>query len=284
MIRFHKINSDRGLSFPAILISGITAAFFIFIAFFIIRAINMRWSPTAKNAQELINKRKYAEALAVIEKAEGGREENALLLVEKGKVWFSLALEREKRTRWKNYGNDKKDWLNSSEAVKAEVYLRKAIDIDPENIDAHYLLGLLYMEKGWFSVAETEFLSVLRIDRKHVNTLINLGALYTEMKRFDLAEQELRNALNLEPDNPSIAKNFAYLYRFYVKKPDSAIVWANRYLNMEPQNDMDVNYVRNELVEMLQRYPEYTPKEPMAWKKQRVEGRGILKYGKKKEE
>ena len=284
MIRFRKINSKRGLSFPAILISGITTAFFIFIAFFVIRAINMKWSPTAKNAQKLINKKKYAEALAVIEKAEGGREENALLLVEKGKVWFSLALERENKTHWKSYGNDQKNWLNSSEAGKAEVYLRKALEIDPENINAHYLLGLLYMEKGWFSVAETEFLSVLQKDRKHVNTLLNLGALYTEMKRFDMAERELRNAFNLDPDNPSIAKNFAYLYRFYIKKPDSAIVWANRYLNKEPQNDMDVNFVRNELQEMLQRYPEYTPKEPMTWRKKRVEGRGILKYSKKKPE
>ncbi len=284
MIQLYKISSSKGLSFPVVLISGITAAFFLLITFLIIRYINLGWSPTAKSAQDLINKKKYAEALAVIEKAEKGREDNALLLVEKGKVWFSLALEREHRTRWKNYGKDEKDWLNSQEADKAEVYLRKAVDIDPENKDAHYLLGLLYMEKGWFSVAETEFLSVLRIDRKYVNALINLGVLYTEMKRFDLAEQELRNALNLEPDNTSVAKNLAYLYRFYLDKPDSAMVWANRYLNYEPENDMDINYVRNELVEMLQRYPEYTPKEPMTWKKQRVKGRGVLKYGKKKTE
>ena len=62
------------------------------------------------------------------------------------------------------------------------------------------------------------------------------------------------------------------------------MVWANRYLNMEPQNDMDINYVRNELQEMLQRYPEYTPREPMKWKKEKAEGRGVLKYGRQKVE
>ena len=280
----NKTGSNRGLSFPVVLISGITAAFFIHITFFVIRHINSKWSPTAKNAQELIKKKKYAEALAIIEKAEKGREDNALLLVEKGKVWFSLALEREQRTRWKDYGKDEKDWLNSQEASKAEVCLKKAVDIDPDNTDAHYLLGLLYMEKGWYSVAETEFLSVLRVDREHVNALINMGVLYTEMKRYDLAERELRNALRLEPENPPIAKNLAYLYRFYLDKPDSAMVWANRYLNFEPENDMDINYVRKELVEMLQRYPEFIPKEPMKWKKERIKGRGLLKYSKKKEE
>jgi len=70
-----NISSSRGLSFPVVLISGITAAFFILISFFVIRHINTRWSPTAKNAQELISKKKYAEALAVIEKAEKGRED-----------------------------------------------------------------------------------------------------------------------------------------------------------------------------------------------------------------
>lgn len=284
MIQLNKISSGRGLSFPVVLISGITTAFFLLITLVVIRTINVSWSPTAKNAQELIKKKKYAEALAVIEKAEKDREDNVPLLIEKGKVWFSLALEREKRTRWKNYGKEEKDWLNSPEAGKAEVVLKKAIELDPENPNAHYLLGLLYMEKGWFSVAETEFLSVLRVDRKHVNTLINLGVLYTEKKLFDLAEQELRKALSLEPDNPSVAKNLAFLYRFYLDKPDSAMVWANRYLNFEPENDMDINYVRSELVEMLQRYPEYTPKEPMKWKKERIKGRGLLKYSKKKEE
>ncbi len=259
--------NTRGLSFPVILISGITAAFFILIGFLLIRRINTEWSPTVKTAQELLKKKKYAEALAVIEKAEEGQENNTSLIIEKGKVWFSLALEREKRSRWSSYGTDENDWLKSAEAEKAEVLFKRAARQSPNNKDAHYFLGLLYMEKGWFSLAETEFLAVLRGDKKNVKALLNLGVVYAEMKRFDLAEQELRRALHINQVEPAIAKNFAYLYRFYLDKPDSAIVWANRYLNMDPQNDMDINFVRKELEEMLLRYPEFVPNEPMTWKK-----------------
>lgn len=259
--------NSRGLSFPVILISGVTAAFFLLVGLLLIRRIHVEWSPTVKTAQRLLQKKKYSEALAVIEKAEKGNEDSPILLVEKGKIWFSLALEREKRSRWRDYGTDERDWLKSAEAERAEQCLKNAIKQDPDNTDAHYYLGQLYIEKGWFSLAETEFLSVLRKNRKHANALINLGVVYTQMRRLDLAEKELRNAYAIVPDDPAVAKNLAYLYRFYLDRTDSAIAWANRYLNLDPQNDMDINLVRKELEDMLQRYPEYTPPEPMEWKK-----------------
>ncbi len=263
-----KFSSEKGLSCPVLLLCGVMAAFFILIAIVGVHRIRLEWSPTAQNAEKLINKKKYAEAFALIEKAEQGQGNKPLLLVEKGKVWFALALERERRSRWSDYGKDEKDWLKSEEADKAEQLFKKAIESGIRNSDAHYNLGLLYMEKGWFSLAETEFLSVLQRDRKHVDARINLGAAYTEMKRFDLAEKELREAYRQAPENPAVAKNLAFLFRYYFNKPDSAITWANRYLNLDPQSDMDIDVVRQELLNMLQRYPEYTPPEPMDWKKE----------------
>ncbi len=268
-MKARKSMNSRGLSFPVILISGITAAFFLLLGLLVVHRITRVWSPSLKNAERLLQKKKYAEALAVIEKAENGKEDKPALLVEKGRIWFSLALEREKRSRWRDYGTDESNWLKSVEAEKALRCFKKALKLDPENTEAHYLLGQLYMEKGWYSRAETEFLEVLRKKKKHVNALLNLGVTYTQMRRLDLAERELRNAYVMAPDDPAVAKNFAYLYRFYLDKPDSAIAWANRYLNLDPQNDLDINFIRNELEDMLQRYPEYTPSEPMEWKKPR---------------
>jgi Flp pilus assembly protein TadD len=136
------------------------------------------------------------------------------------------------------------------------------------------------MEKGWYSQAETEFLEVLKRNKDHLNAILNLGVVYTHMNRFLLAEQELKNALLIAPDDPTVAKNLAYLYRFYLDKPGAAMLWANRYLNSNPKNDLDVQFVRNELEDMLQRYPELTPEEPMNWKKI---GKFQSRFGKKKE-
>jgi tetratricopeptide (TPR) repeat protein len=278
MNRKKSADSKKGLSLPVLIISGITAAFFLLITVIIILRLSTHWSPSVKNAEHLLRKKKYTEALAIVEKAGNGQEKNVPLLVEKGKIWLFLALEKENRSRWKNYGNDDMNWLKSTEADKAEHFLKKAIKRDPHCKDAHFFLGRLYMEKGWFSTAETEFLSVLHADKEHVGARKNLGVLYTEINRYDLAEKELKTAFQLDPESPSIAKNLSWLYRFYLNKPDSAIVWANRYLNLDPQNDVDIGFVRKELNEMLQRYPEYYPDEPMEWKKKRIKGRGLKKF------
>ncbi len=261
--------NDKGLSFPLLLTCGIIAAFFILISVLFIQKINLHWSPTTKNIQRYLKKGKYSEALALVNNAKDSDIDQATRLLEKGKIWLFLAIEKENRNRWRDYGQDRKDWLKSSEAEKAETFIKEAININNSSLDAHFYLGLLYMEKGWFSSAEHEFLSVLSINNHHFEARRNLGIVYTEMRRFDLAEKELRNALKINPNNPSIAKNLSWLYRFYLNKQDSAIVWANRYLNMQPQNDKDIKYVRDELIKMLKRYPEYFPDEPMEWKKPR---------------
>lgn len=278
-----KNTTDKGLSFPVLLMSGVVAAFFILTTVLLVQYFQSQWSPSIKNAKKLFEDKKYHEALAVINKAEAGQEDNVFFKIEKGKIWFSLAIKRENNTRWRDYGKNDGDWLNSREALNAETELKKAIKLDPSNTEAHLYLGLLFIEKGWFSLAELEFLSILKKDKMHVDAINNLGIVYTEMKRFDLAEKEFRKALSIQPKDYSIAKNLAYLFNFYLDRPDSAIAWINRYLNLNPQNDLDVSFIRKDLEDMLQRYPEYQPPEEMLWKvDKRFEARGLKKFKSKK--
>ncbi len=272
--------SKRGLSFPVIVISGVTAAFFLMLTFIVLRYLFTQWSPSLEQVEALLSKGKYAEALGQLERVEENYKKSAPLLTLKGSAWLSLAIKKEQRSRWKEYGKDDREWLKSIEADKAEKYLKQAIDLDQQNSQAHLLLGILYMEKGWFSTAETEFLAVLHNNKDHVEARRHLGIIYTETGRYDLSEKELTYALMLDPENTSVMKNLCWLYRYYLDKPDSAIVWANRYLNMNPQNDLDINFVRKELLNMLNRYPEFSPQEPMTWKKSTVQGRGLEKYRK----
>lgn len=259
--------AQRGISLPVVLVSGITAAFFVLVCLLVIHWLRAAWSPSVANAERLLRKRKYSEALAVIERAGPDQQDNAALVVEKGKIYLLLAWERQNREHWANYGKDDSDWFKSTEASTAERLLKRAIELQPANIDAHYLLGSLYLKKGWFSSAETEFLAILQSKRKHVEARLALGVLYSRNGRYDLAEKELKHAYALAPDNMDVAKNLAFLYRFHLDQPDSAIAWSNRYLNLEPLRDRDINIVRSELVDMLKRYPELLPEEPMTWKK-----------------
>lgn len=257
--------SNSGLTFSVILICGITISFFILIIVFFIQHFQTQWSPTMKNVEKLVNKRKYDEALTLINRA--GNPKNVLFIIEKGKIELLRALEHEKATHWSQYGKNEKDWFNSEKVRNAEQLFLKAIKLKPDNRDAHLYLGTIYMKKGWFSLAETEFLSILRKNKRDCKARINLGILYTKMDRYLMAEKELLEVFEIAPNEPTIAKSLAVLYRFYLNRPDSAMIWANRYLNLEPQNDLDISFIRKELNEMIQRYPEYSLYEPMRWKK-----------------
>lgn len=257
--------SNSGLIFPVILICGLTISFFILLCVLFIQHFQIQWSPTINNIEKLVKKRKYNQALALINRADN--ERNVVFIIEKGKIELLRALEYEHATRWREYGVNENDWFNSDKAKNAEQLFLKAITLKPDNRDAHLYLGILYMKKGWFSLAETEFLSILRINKMDRKARINLGILYTKMDRYLMAEKELLQVYKIAPNEPSIAKNLAVLYRFYLKRPDSAMLWANRYLNMDPKDDLDIAFIRKELTEMLQRYPEYPLNEPMQWKK-----------------
>ncbi len=260
-------DSRQGLSGRAILAIGLIFAVFAAITIPVLKMVVFPRPGGLAEAEELLKKREYGEAFQMVEKAieEEGRRHD--LLVQKGKILIALAWEKQNREGWRNYGNNFDDWLNTREADKAESVLRSVIADDPDNIDAHYFLGMLYIEKGWLSKAETEFLDVLRFDRDHISARVNLAVVYTMMDRPSFAEDELRRAYRLAPDTVRIVKNLAFLYRFYLDKPESAMVWSNRYLNMAKKGDRDVNIVRSELKELLQRYPDFTLDEPQAWRK-----------------
>jgi tetratricopeptide (TPR) repeat protein len=124
------------------------------------------------------------------------------------------------------------------------------------------------MEKGWYERAEMEFLETLRIRPSEIRARQNLGVLYWKMGRNQQAKAELLDAYQADTSNTSVIKNLAVMYRFYLKQPDSAMLWANRYLNLEPKGDFDAYSIREEFDKMQKRYPELTPDEPLKWKKE----------------
>ncbi|MBD3393792.1 MAG: hypothetical protein GF418_16805 [Chitinivibrionales bacterium] len=261
--------SERGLSVPVILLSGVIAAVLLLATVFAIRSLSGRFAPTRRNIENLLTERKFDEALSLVESEGTSLGDSSDVYVMAGKIWMAHAWQKMNEDRWRSYGRNEDDWFDLPEANKAEQLLLRAIELDREHADAHYYLGMLYMEKGWFSSAEVEFLEVLKVKPDDIRTRQNLGVLYTKMRRLELAKRELLRAHKIAPENPSIMKNLSFLYRFYLGRPDSAMLWANRYMNINPDDDLDIGVVRQELEEMMDRYPDLVPEEPLRWKKPR---------------
>jgi tetratricopeptide (TPR) repeat protein len=258
----------HGLSLPVIVLSGVSAAAVLLLTVVVIRQLVMGWSPSRDNVNRLLKVGKYEEALAVVREGRGTKP-SAEQLVQEGRVWLALAWKRMNEERWGSYGTNEDDWFDLAEADSAEAAFDRALELDPHTLEARYYRGMLYFEKGWFSAAESDFTGVLKRDANHVRARVNLGALYARRDRPRLACKELLRAYRIDPDNPLVLKNLAFLYRFHLEQPDSAMLWSNRYLNTEPRHDWDINVIKDEMQRMLERYPEHRPDEPMQWREPR---------------
>ena len=99
-----KINNcascQRGLSFPIILISGIIAAFFLVVGVLVIQYMMRSWSPTKKNINLLIEKRKYRQALSLIDEKGSTLKDSSELLLMQGKVWLAVMIRRVALIAW----------------------------------------------------------------------------------------------------------------------------------------------------------------------------------------
>ncbi|MCX5886498.1 MAG: tetratricopeptide repeat protein [Proteobacteria bacterium] len=91
-------------------------------------------------------------------------------------------------------------------------YLRKAIELNPQLVEAHNNLGNAYQDKRFYREAMVEYQEALRLRPDHVKTHNNLGNLYLNIGRYDLAEQELRIALQSRLDFAETHNNLGSVY------------------------------------------------------------------------
>lgn len=243
-----------------------------------------RWAPSRENAHRLLKRRKYDQAMAVIEKSENSSR-NIPLLIEKGRIWMTLAWEKENREGWKNYGLDENEWLKSKESDSSVTSFKKVLLLDKNNRDALYYLSIISMDKGWYGAAEEYLMRLLKNNRNDDEGRNILGVLYSRKRQYSQALREFRTAWKINDKEISTAKNLATLYRQKFDQPDSAMVWMNRYLNMNPQRDSDAGRIRVDLEDMIRRYPEIKLTEPMNWYGKReftARGETAFQFKKKK--
>jgi len=249
---------ERRVSFSVILFSGVLCALLMLFAFLIVCHINIFFNPTVENSERLLSMGKPKEALALLdkmEKASGTVDSRSSLL--RGKALYSILLERLRVEKWGSYGLNPDNWLSHPLAEEAEQCFIDAMAAAPDDPEIRLVLGNLYREQGRFSDAELILRSLLEIDDENAEAYLAIGLLYAEGGHLDAAERALTAAWELDKGNPKIAKNLAYFYRFYTDDPEASIEWFSRYLKSNPRRDTDVNLIRAELSDLIERYPEY---------------------------
>src|SRR5947208_11188412 len=93
------------------------------------------------------------------------------------------------------------DLLQAGSLDQAETILRRLLVSNPNNFDAHNLLGIVLDQRGRMTDAEREYRSALRLNPNAVSPMANLGVLLARTNRSDEAIKTFTAVLRIAPDH-----------------------------------------------------------------------------------
>ena len=101
-------------------------------------------------------------------------------------------------------------------APKALNALEKAVDLDPNNVDARMWLAGYYAQAPVFAGGSKEktgeqYQAIIRIDPSFVPAYINFGIALIDFEEYDQAYENFQNALKYDPTNYSVHFNIGRL-------------------------------------------------------------------------
>ncbi len=93
--------------------------------------------------------------------------------------------------------------LDAGQYAAARDALQQAIVADPDNAEAHFLLGLALFNLGEYPTARESFLKALELEPARAPAVHhNLGVLAYQTGEMETAVQEFKSALEADPNDP----------------------------------------------------------------------------------
>ena len=121
-------------------------------------------------------------------------------------------------------------------AREYEIALKNASRLAPNNIDLYRTLGLLYLQQKKFKEAEDTYKLMLALAPNDAETYFYLANVYDELKERQKCEDNLAKALELKPDYHEALNYLGYLYVEGDKDLDRAETMIKKALEMQPDS------------------------------------------------
>ena len=121
-------------------------------------------------------------------------------------------------------------------AAEYEKALKNASKLEPKNIDIYKSLGAIYLQQKKIKEAQDTYRLILNLSPNDAGAHFYLGSIYNELKNNKLAEIELKRAIELKPDYHEALNFLGYLYVEENKNLDQAEAMIKKALEMEPNN------------------------------------------------
>jgi len=128
---------------------------------------------------------------------------------------------------------------------KSSKYLKKALDLDPNSANSHYVKAILSVWPGWdWETGEKEFLKTLQLNPNDALARVYYAHLLMILGRMDEAVYQAEMALALDPLRPLVLGLYG---RVMIRKGDiqAAMKQAEKALSIDPDNNFALEVVTN---------------------------------------
>jgi len=128
--------------------------------------------------------------------------------------------------------NDSNEYKFVDNTEKLKIY-SESIRINPHDAEAHYNLGVVYIELGRFQEASEAFIQTVRIEPNNAMAYDNLGSSYIELGRYQDAIVAVKSAIQIDPDLVLAYFNLGRIYHI-LEDYEKAIEQLKKTTFIEP--------------------------------------------------
>ncbi|MFA6023982.1 MAG: tetratricopeptide repeat protein [Candidatus Gracilibacteria bacterium] len=143
--------------------------------------------------------------------------------------------------------------MSRKEFDEAEPLLLAVIDAEPNHLEAHHKLGLLFMKQGDFGQAELYFSKLVNLKQDPVY-FSNLGAALYQQQRLVEAAEAYENAIALDDKRGERLQSLGQVY-FELGEDDKALHYFERAARRKPK-DIELKLILADYYERLVRLDE----------------------------
>lgn len=134
--------------------------------------------------------------------------------------------------------------LSKPSPDKAKALLQKAVEEDPKNSNAYFILGRIYSRSKDYAIAIDAYLHAVMWNPNYSDAFFNLGLIYATTGMYEDAEEQFRHVVVLEPAYLDKALfNLAVMQQKLDKKKES-LANLQMAVKIRPENQKAQSYLK----------------------------------------
>lgn len=134
-------------------------------------------------------------------------------------------------------------YMDRKDYKQAEIYLRKAIALEPRLSNAYNSLGIVLASTGREDESAVNYKKAIEINPNYANAYNNIGIYYTNTQQYQEAQNALEKAIQLDPNTYRQYQNLGALYRL-MNNREKMIYYYKKAVELGSKDPAILDYLK----------------------------------------